>query len=72
MSGDDRIMLVSNYLKQPVPKLRDNYVKEQDLRFTYLPARPLLFIPIGAGERFMLDTDPNFFYRNCTFSKLVN
>ncbi|MCH7763919.1 MAG: hypothetical protein IIB95_09280 [Candidatus Marinimicrobia bacterium] len=45
-------MLVSNYLKR-------NYVKEYDLRFTYL--------------RFMLDTASKIlFYQLHTIAKLVN
>lgn len=47
MSEDTRIMLVSNYLKQPVPSFyRDNYVKDHVLRFTYL--------------RFMLNSNTKF------------
>ena len=72
-------MLVSNYLKRP--DYRD--VKEYDLRVTYLPARPLLFIPTEAmpafhsgrqaGGRFMLDTAPKLlFHQLHTIAKQVN
>ena len=66
MSEDNRIMLGNNYLKR-------NYVKEYDLRFTYLPVRPLVFIQIGACGRFMLDTALKIlFNRIRTIAKLVN
>ncbi len=66
MSEDNKIIQVGNYLKR-------NYVKKRDLRFTYLPARPHLFISIGAGGRFMLDTAPKLlFYQIHTIVMPVN
>jgi len=60
MSEDNRIMLVSNYLKR-------NYVKEYDLRFLYLSRKKL-----GTGC-FMLGTTPKLlFYQIHTIAMLVN
>ncbi|MFQ6678688.1 MAG: hypothetical protein ACE5D0_10285 [Fidelibacterota bacterium] len=61
MNEDKKILPVSNY------------VKEYDLRITCLPARPILFISIEAGGRFIFSKPSKlFFYQTCTIAKLVN